>query len=62
MKTKIKSRVLWLALCLFNADAAELKPPRPDLTGIVRVKGGEPLKDAAVFIYTAGPRFGAGFL
>ena len=36
------------------------KRARPDLTGIVRARGGSPLGDATVLIYTAGPRMGPG--
>ena len=42
--------------------AAEAKAPRPDLTGVVTSKGGQPVANASVFIYTAGPREGIGFL
>ena len=67
MKSLFKTQVLLIAslvsVSAFNpARAAEPKPPRPDLTGTVRTKEGAPLKDASVFIYTAGPRVGPGFL
>jgi len=42
--------------------AAEAGGARPDLTGIVRDDNGKPLERASVFIYTAGPKQGAGML
>ena len=33
-----------------------------DLTGVVTSANGRPLTNASVFIYTAGPRVGVGFL
>jgi peroxiredoxin/uncharacterized GH25 family protein len=35
---------------------------RPNLTGIVRDRSAQPLRDATVFIYTAGPKEGTGVL
>ena len=45
-----------LAVSLFAGDA------RPDLTGIVRNAEGTALTNASVFIFTAGPRKGAGIM
>lgn len=57
------SLTLSLLVAAFHpAHAAEKEASPPDLTGIVRSKDGQPLKDAGVFIYTAGPRVGPGFL
>jgi peroxiredoxin len=47
------------------AEEAELKnqdPVRPDLTGVVKDSEGRPLHQASLFIYTAGPKEGAGIL
>ena len=35
---------------------------RPDLGGVVLNDSGEPVRDASVFIYTAGPRVGPGYI
>src|SRR5688572_3149802 len=35
---------------------------RPDLTGVVKDQEGKPLREASVFIYTAGPKEGVGIL
>lgn len=35
---------------------------RPDLTGVVKDQEGKPLREASVFIYTAGPKEGVGVL
>jgi len=40
------------------ATAAESKPERPDLTGLVSDSSGVALPEATVFIFTAGPRVG----
>src|SRR5688572_3459206 len=50
---------LFLAI-LFARGAADAA--RPNLTGIVRDGSAQPLRDATVFIYTAGPREGTGIL
>ena len=34
----------------------------PDLTGSVVTEAGRPIQDATVFIYTAGPRVGPGYI
>lgn len=33
-----------------------------DLTGVVKARGGQAIPNASIFIYTAGPRVGAGYL
>jgi hypothetical protein len=43
----------------FSALSAE---PRLDLTGVVKSAEGRPLTNAHVFIYTAGPRVGTGYI
>lgn len=48
--------VLTAGLCL-AAGAADAKPAL-DLTGAVQSKQGQPVANASVFIYTAGPRVG----
>ena len=35
---------------------------KPDLTGRVVTEQGAPIADASVFIYTAGPRVGPGYI
>src|SRR5262249_5975542 len=45
----------------FHIDAQE-SGPRPNLTGTVRDDAGRPINGATVFIYTAGPKEGAGIL
>ena len=67
MKPPFKPSIVLLTLSFSvvafdSTTAAEAKPPLPDLIGTVRSKDGPPLKDAGVFIYTAGPRVGTGFL
>ena len=61
-----RSSLMAVTLCavLFLSSAVRAEEPatRPDLTGVVRSQSGAPLKDATIFIYTAGPRVGAGFL
>src|SRR5687767_5174170 len=46
------------AFSLLGADTRR----RPDLTGVVKDRADRPLRDATVFIYTAGPREGTGIL
>jgi len=41
---------------------AETNQPKPDLTGVVKTKDGQPITGASIFIYTAGPRVGVGYL
>jgi len=59
---------LWFPVWLFllatvshSADA-EAETRRPDLGGVVQTTNGQPIADASVFIYTAGPKLGVGFL
>lgn len=47
-----------LGFWLVTTAAAE----NPDLTGRVLEPDGQPIKDASVFIYTAGPRLGPGYI
>ena len=42
--------------------AQEKTPDRPDLTGKVVGENGTPVSDASIFIYTAGPRVGPGYI
>ena len=42
--------------------SADTDTKRPDLTGVVQTTNGQPIADASVFIYTAGPKLGVGFL
>jgi hypothetical protein len=44
------------------AMAQEKTPERPDLTGKVVSEDGTPVSDASIFIYTAGPRVGPGYI
>jgi hypothetical protein len=57
---------LGLALCLLapaaNLEATDEATMRPDLTGTVRGPENQPLTNASVFIYTAGPREGVGYI
>jgi hypothetical protein len=46
------------ALCLVGLGAAE----KPDLTGFVLEPDGRAVTNASVFIYTAGPRVGSGYI
>ena len=62
-------RVFRLALTLGLGLAAFGLPGRsapgaagPDLTGMVKGPADQPLTNASIFIYTAGPRLGAGLL
>ena len=47
------------AASVFAQDKTDLKA---DLTGRVVNAGGEPVADASIFIYTAGPRVGPGYI
>jgi len=56
-------------VCLFVAVAFNVRAaqsgadaPHPDLNGHVFTPNGSPLKDATVFVYTAGPKVGKGTL
>ena len=50
-----------LALWLLGLTLRAAESP-VDLTGAVTSADGRPLTNASVFIYTAGPRVGVGFL
>ncbi len=50
--------LLWLAPFHRGFAADPAKPPPPDLYGTVQSKDGQPINNASVFIYTAGPRVG----
>ena len=50
--------MLALTAFLFVLTVSSQDSQRPDLTGTVRVQGGEPVENASVFIYTAQPRKG----
>ena len=51
------------ALVPLQMPAVDPEKPSPrDLIGTVRSAEGRPIADASVFIYTAGPRVGIGFL
>lgn len=53
---------LILALGLWSGALHAEEAPGPNLTGKVTDADGAPMKDATVFIYTAGPKEGAGVL
>ncbi len=53
---------LGFALLLPGVSLRAAGQLRPDLTGNVTDSAGQPVKDAQVFIYTAGPKEGAGVL
>ena len=53
---------LFVALGAARLAAAETNQPKPDLTGVVKTKDGQSITGASIFIYTAGPRLGAGYL
>ena len=46
----------------FLAAATAIAQEKPDLTGRVISDDGTPISDASVFIYTAGPRVGPGYI
>jgi hypothetical protein len=59
--------VIWQAIpdsgfSIQPAFAAEAVAAAPDLTGVVKGTDGQVIKNAAIFIYTAGPRVGTGYL
>ena len=56
---------IWFLLLLFVAflsRSADTETKRPDLNGVVQSTNGQPIADASIFIYTAGPKLGVGFL
>ncbi|MGD0652067.1 MAG: hypothetical protein ABSA97_13190 [Verrucomicrobiia bacterium] len=56
--------VISVSLAVLGAGqiAARAADARPDLTGVVKSQSGQPVTNASIFIYTAGPRLGAGLL
>jgi hypothetical protein len=58
----IGQAVLDSALSLQPALAADAVAAAPDLTGVVKGTDGRAITNASIFIYTAGPRVGTGFL
>ena len=44
------------------ARSADTETKRPDLSGVVQSTNGPAIAGASVFIYTAGPKLGVGFL
>ncbi|MDA1274035.1 MAG: hypothetical protein O2960_08275 [Verrucomicrobia bacterium] len=62
MQQVVRIGVLLFFGIVSHAGDVESRPLRPDLTGMIRTQDGAPLRDASVFIYTAGPRTGLGFL
>jgi hypothetical protein len=51
--------VLFFAMVARGADT---ETKRPDLNGVVQSTNGQAVAGASVFIYTAGPKVGVGFL
>jgi hypothetical protein len=51
-----------LAVGSITLSAWAAPAPKPALTGVVRTQAGQPITDASLFIYTAGPRQGPGIL
>lgn len=51
----------YICVAVLGAIAVQASD-RPDLTGRVVDPDGNPVKDASVFIYTAGPRVGPGYI
>lgn len=56
MNQPLLASVLALAIPALSAE------PPLDLTGVVKSADGRPLTNAHVFIYTAGPRVGTGYI
>ena len=55
------NRIAAWCLAVF-ATGSLLAQENPDLTGKVVNEAGAPVGDASVFIYTAGPRVGPGYI
>ena len=55
------NRIAAWCLAVF-ATGSLLAQEKPDLTGKVVNEEGAPVADASVFIYTAGPRVGPGYI
>ena len=54
---------LLMSLLLVLLPASQLAAAdTPNLTGVIKSQGGQPLAGASVFIYTAGPRVGSGVI
>jgi len=53
---------VWLLFVPMASRSAEAETKRPDLSGVVQSTNGQPIAGASVFIYTAGPKLGVGFL
>lgn len=49
----------WLT---FSGAVSAAEIPAPDLTGFVKSTDGRALANASIFIYTAGPRVGVGYI
>jgi hypothetical protein len=58
----IGQAILDSPLSMQPAFAAEAVAAAPDLTGVVKGTDGRVIKNASIFIYTAGPRAGTGYL
>lgn len=56
------SAALTLSSTCIAQTADTQKPRRPDLTGTVTSVDGEPLRGATVYVYTAKPKVGPGYL
>ena len=54
--------LLGLLFVAWLSRSADTETKRPDLNGVVQTTNGLPIADASVFIYTAGPKLGVGFL
>jgi hypothetical protein len=53
---------LWLLFVAVPSRSADAETKRPALSGVVQNKSDQPIADASIFIYTAGPKLGVGFL
>jgi hypothetical protein len=74
MKRKLSAQVFGILILLIGqaildpglsiqpAFAADAVTAAPDLTGVVKSTDGQVIKNASIFIYTAGPRAGTGYL
>jgi hypothetical protein len=50
------------AMAAAEALAGSTNAPRPDLTGRILTQDGSPVPEAAIFVYSAGPKVGRGTL
>jgi len=55
------NKLLFASALAVTFSALSAEPPL-DLTGVVKSADGRPLTNAHVFIYTAGPRVGTGYI